>query len=248
MGNKKGFSLIELIAVIIIIGIIAIIAIPVVSNYVNSSRDKTYVTYENSMTQAAKNKVLTCENDASLKCELPDTINAKTKIKLYELIEQGFIDNMKNPGSEEFCDADNSYVEVTKAGLSDYEYEACLYCGEYKTEGVCKTVSLDDDDPECGEVTGESTRWTKENRTIAVKCSDKTSGCEKTSFSKTFTTTTKEGSITIQDKSGRTKQCPVKVYVDKTLPTCELEVEEGDYIRNVGWYSLNAKVKLKRKL
>ena len=243
--NKKGFSLVELIAVIIIIGIIALIAVPVVSNYVNNSKDKTYITYENSMTQAAENKVLTCESDASLKCVLPDTVNEKTKIQLYELIEQGFIDNMKNPDSEEFCDADRSYVEVTKTGLSDYEYEACLYCGDYETEGVCKTVTLDNDDPECGEITGESTRWTKENRTISIKCSDRTSGCEKQTFSKTFTTTTKEGTITIQDKSGRTKQCPVKVYVDKTLPTCELEVVEGDYISSAGWYSLNAKVKLK---
>ena len=245
MKKMKGFALVELIAAVIIIGIIAIISIPVVSNFINDSQEQTYRTYEKTMTQAAENEVIKCESDPNFSCRLPDSIDEKQKIQLYKLIEDGFIDNMKNPDSEEFCNAESSYVEVTKTGMSDYEYVACLYCGEYKTEGICKEVEIDGEDPVCGDITGASTRWTNQNRTISVRCSDNTSGCEMPSFSRTFTTTTEKGTVTIQDKSGRTVQCPVDVYVDKTLPTCVIEVTEGDYLENVGWYSLTATAELK---
>ena len=41
--NKKGFTLIEVIAVIIIIGILLIVTVPAVSNYINDSRKTSYV-------------------------------------------------------------------------------------------------------------------------------------------------------------------------------------------------------------
>ena len=244
MKNRKGFSLVELIAVIIIIGIIGIISIPVVSNFINSSQEQTYRTYEKSMANAAENEVIKCESDPSFTCVLPDTVNEKKRIQLNQLIDNGFIDNMKNPDSEEFCDGEKSYVEVTKTGMSDYEYVACLHCGEYVTKDVCSELETDGDEPVCGDITGASTRWTNQDRTISVKCSDDTSGCAMPSFSRTFTTTTEKSHVTIQDKSGRTKQCEVNVYVDKTLPTCEMEIIDGEYIESVGWYSLTATAKL----
>jgi len=42
--NKKGFTLIEIIAVIVIIGVLLLIAVPAVSSIIFSSRDKTYAT------------------------------------------------------------------------------------------------------------------------------------------------------------------------------------------------------------
>ena len=42
--NKKGFTLIELIAVILILGVLMLIAIPSVASYVNGARKSTYVT------------------------------------------------------------------------------------------------------------------------------------------------------------------------------------------------------------
>ncbi len=243
--NKKGFSLIELIAVIIIIGLVGLISIPVVSYFINDSEEKTYKTYENSMAQAANNQVVKCVSDASFECRLPESVDGKQRVPLTELIENGFIDNMKNPDSDEFCDAEKSYVEITKTGTSDYAYAACLQCGDYKTDGVCSEFTGDGDSPVCGTVTGASTRWTNQDRTISVRCSDSTSGCEKESFSKTFTTTMTKGNITIYDRSGKMTICPVDVYIDKTEPTCNLEVIRGDYISSVGWYSLDAEVKLK---
>lgn len=41
--NKKGFTLIEILAVIIILGVMMLIAVPAVSEYISDSREKNYV-------------------------------------------------------------------------------------------------------------------------------------------------------------------------------------------------------------
>lgn len=88
---------------------------------------------------------------------------------------------------------------------------------------TCKVnVYLDKDKPTCGTITGQSTTWVNKNRTIKVACNDKSggSGCSSSTYSKTFSTTTKTSNITIRDKAGNSTQCGVNVYVDKTKPTC----------------------------
>ena len=41
--NKKGFTLVELLAVIVILGILLTISIPAASNYINSTRRESFV-------------------------------------------------------------------------------------------------------------------------------------------------------------------------------------------------------------
>ena len=72
--NRKGFSLIEIIAVVIIIGIVAIIVVPSVSDYINKSKDTTFATYEKTMEEAAKNQTLKCIED-NIECNLPEKKN-----------------------------------------------------------------------------------------------------------------------------------------------------------------------------
>ena len=78
---------------------------------------------------------------------------------------------------------------------------------------------LDKTKPTCGGITGQSTSWTKNNRTISVKCSDNLSGCTKSSFSTTFNYSAKTDTITIKDSASNTRSCTVNVYVDKTAPS-----------------------------
>ena len=82
-------------------------------------------------------------------------------------------------------------------------------------------VYVDTLGPTCGTITGagSSSSWTK-LRTIAIGCSDAASGCEESSVSQTWSTTTTTSSITLTDKLGNTRSCPVNVYVDTTEPTC----------------------------
>ncbi len=83
-------------------------------------------------------------------------------------------------------------------------------------------VYVDKTGPVCGTVTGASTTWTTGNRTISVACSDGHSGCENDSYSSTFTTTGRTGTITIKDNVGNTTSCTVNKYIDKSNPTCSV--------------------------
>lgn len=95
-------------------------------------------------------------------------------------------------------------------------------------------VYVDKEAPKCGSITGASTSWTKNNRTISVACSDGSgSGCSKTSFSQTFGSTTKTANITISDKAGRTTNCPVNVYVDKTNPSCSISKSTNSTVESL---------------
>ena len=41
--NKKGFTLVELLAVIVILGVLLLIAVPSVNNIINNSRKKAFL-------------------------------------------------------------------------------------------------------------------------------------------------------------------------------------------------------------
>ncbi|MBO5375854.1 MAG: InlB B-repeat-containing protein, partial [Bacilli bacterium] len=241
--SKSGFTLIEIIGVIIIIGIIAIITVPAISKYVNNSKEKTYITYEENMKVATENKVVECISGNDKGCYLPES-GEKKIVYLNELVESGYMDSLKDPENDGFCSNELSYVEVTNTNGANYEYKACLYCGNYTTEDtICTEYEFDAEKPVCGTVEGESTKWTNSNRTIIVGCSDSSSGCRSTTFSKTFTETTKNGEVTIVDRSGNTTNCPVEVYVDKTMPKCTLEIVGGTQ-EATGWLSGDVSVKL----
>ena len=81
-------------------------------------------------------------------------------------------------------------------------------------------VYVDKTAPSCGNISGQSTTWTKNDREISVACSDSHSGCTDTSFKRKFNWTLSNGTITIKDKAGNTRDCGVNAYVDKTAPTC----------------------------
>ena len=245
MKNKKGFTLVELLAVIVILGILALIIVPAISSYIVNTKDETYRSHETTMAEAAKSYTVECIK-GNKQCTLPSK-GSSTEIYLNELIEQEYIDKIKNPTDNKDCDYTNSYV-IVKSVEDDYDYESCLYCGEYATKSPnCAGKQASEKDkvkPVCGEVTGGSTTWSKEPRTISVKCSDADSGCMRDSFSRTFTESATTGTITIRDKAKNTNECPVNVYIDRTEPTCELEVSGGQQEVN-GWLSGQVTVRFK---
>ncbi len=61
--------------------------------------------------------------------------------------------------------------------------------------------------------------WVNDKRTITIGCDDGDgSGCEKKSYTKTFTADNIEDYITIKDNAGESKKCYVTTYIDKTKP------------------------------
>lgn len=98
-------------------------------------------------------------------------------------------------------------------------------------------VYVDKDAPKCGNISGSSTSWTNKNRTIKVNCSDGSgSGCTASTFSKTFSNNGKTDTIQIKDKVGRTTNCIVNKYIDKTPPYTP--IANWTKISNIGGYQI----------
>jgi len=123
----------------------------------------------------------------------------------------------------------------------EYTFYAVDDLGNY-TVKVFTIDEIDKEAPICGNITGSNTKWTKEDVTVSVGCSDN-NGCSKEEFTKTFTTSIKEGIILITDKAGNTNECPVDVYIDKESPIVgEIEIigEKGEN----DWYTSDVTIKV----
>ena len=122
MKDKKGFTLIELIAVIVIIGVILLIAIPSVSSIIMTSRKKTYLVDAGRYIDGAKNFVNT--NNINLRDE---------KITFYIPKKCLDIDKTKESPFGEWKDV---YVVVTYDGTK-YQY----YFASTDSEGMGITLT-----------------------------------------------------------------------------------------------------------
>lgn len=135
--NKKGFTLIEIIGAFIVIGLIATVAVPGVSSYIQKGKLTTFLTYEDSMEDAATNATLHCIGNNSKNCEVPEK-GEVIDVKLQNLIDGGFIDEMKSTDAGK-CDMNKSFVRVENRGNLNYKFTVCLYCDSYTSDNnICK--------------------------------------------------------------------------------------------------------------
>ena len=114
--------------------------------------------------------------------------------------------------------AENTTKTISEEGTGVYRVVAHM-----KNGGTCTsdsvTVKIDKTPPTCGKATGASTTWTNSSRTIKLACADNESGCEKSSYQRTFSSgTTAKYTETIKDKAGNTQSCIYDAYFDKTAP------------------------------
>ena len=79
MKNRKGFTLVELLAVIVILAIIMIIAIPSVLGTLETARQKTFVEYVTRVMEAGQNQYLTQVSAGSLNTNSPACGSSWTK-------------------------------------------------------------------------------------------------------------------------------------------------------------------------
>ena len=115
--NKKGFTLIEILAVIVIIALLLAIAIPSISKAILNSRKSVFVTTADKFADALGLMVL---NDPAV---LPSS-GTPTCYKLSEIkLEKG--SNTKSPFGKAYTD-DSKVCVAYNSDTKDYTYSVCL--------------------------------------------------------------------------------------------------------------------------
>lgn len=120
--NKKGFTMIEMLAVVIILALLLAIAVPAVSKQLGGFRVDYYDSLETS--------VLTSGEDYFLdkKFSRPSELLNSNVVTVEELVNSGYLDEEVIDYGGSSCDANNSYVVIVKVGVNKYEYATCLEC------------------------------------------------------------------------------------------------------------------------
>ena len=116
--NKKGFSLVELLATIVIIALLSGIATISYSSFIKQSEDNTFERYQDTMHSEAVTYFLDNPN------EIP---TSSTKRLSLAMLNTKAINNPVD--KDDLCP--NSYVDVTRnssSGMISLKYNVCLKC------------------------------------------------------------------------------------------------------------------------
>lgn len=137
--NKKGFTLVELIAVIALLGLLALIALPAVDSALKEGREKLSKTQKKQIVKGAKEFFadnIYCLPGDSDKCQMSgencigfEKNNSTTKLPIDCIQSAGYLpsnitDFNKNDEDDDTYVA-NTYVEVTKSN-DTYTYNVVI--------------------------------------------------------------------------------------------------------------------------
>lgn len=139
--NKKGFTLIEMITVVFILSVIMTLATYSLARYLKQGRDKSFKVLVNSLEDATLEAYASCVANPTgsnfcLTHDIPSNGQSAT-INLSELVDENFIEKVKNPwNTSENCSS-SSYVKVTRNSSDNisFTYKTCLICGTHKSSG-----------------------------------------------------------------------------------------------------------------
>ena len=120
--NKKGFSLVELLAVVVILGILAAVGLGVTSNLIDRANKDKMDSQKNIVTMSAQTYM---QNNKNL---VPKIIGESINVKISDLRSSNYLtEDIKNTKGESCME--KSYVRVYKLSNSEYTYTTFLYCG-----------------------------------------------------------------------------------------------------------------------
>jgi len=121
--NKKGFTLVELLAVIVILGVLIGLVVPSIMKYLIKGTEEYYDSLENMTMEAARDYLL------DYKSLYPREIGNTVVVTSDELVGNKYIDKIKDEDGKE-CSAT---ITIEKTGKDKYEYYSCLRCGDTYT-------------------------------------------------------------------------------------------------------------------
>ena len=137
--NKKGFSLVELLAAVFILAILMLLVIPQVYRYINKGKQSYYKSLEKETSVAAIDYM------QDYRVLLPRQVGHVSEIDINDLVNYKYIDEIKDENGNK-C---GGKVIVEKTKKDSYEYYACLECSTdgkvlYKTEDTNCSKSVND--------------------------------------------------------------------------------------------------------
>lgn len=142
IDNKKGFTMVELLATVVILGILAGVGVPLVYRYLDKAKTNSYKHMLTGAYDAANNVVL----EKNLSCGIGD--NA-CYFELSALVENEYLENLDDPSKHgSVC---NGVIRVSSAAslnqnvLKSYDYTCYLKCNNYSTTVKWKSGSAADE-------------------------------------------------------------------------------------------------------
>ncbi len=138
MRNKKGFTMVELLAVIVILAVLSTVGLVSVNQYMTQARQASYTDYEKTLKGSTENALV--QNS-----RLIPATNEKVVIDGRWLFCHGYIKVLKDPKNSGRDCGEESYVIVSRgADISfnmNLEYQVCLKCGHYQTAACSQSIS-----------------------------------------------------------------------------------------------------------
>ena len=134
--NKKGFTMVELLATIVILAILAVLAVVGVSTYLNHTYQVAYQDYEKTLSSASSNFLI--ENSI-----YTPEVQSSLVLEGDMLVCRDYMKTFQNPRNKE--NSCSAYVIVTRNEdvqfNQDIDFQVCLRCGQYESEACKMDVS-----------------------------------------------------------------------------------------------------------
>lgn len=133
--NKRGFTIVELLAVITIIAVLSTIAIFSYNGIIEKSRRDALKDNEKSLRAGAEDLLTHCASTFTNPdyCVSVPSFEETVRITIDDLVAGNFINKIVDPSNvSNYCDG---YVDVTNvsSGKTTLEYKVCLKCGHVKS-------------------------------------------------------------------------------------------------------------------
>ena len=135
LKTKKGFTMVELLVTIVIIGLLFTLGYFSISSILNRANNSYYVSQEDMVVLSGRDYF------ADYRSELPKEIGKTNSVTLKTLIDEGYIDPVKDRNDHD-CDYEGSTVTAQKITNDEYQYYVTLICDNDNYE-----TSKDEADP-----------------------------------------------------------------------------------------------------